>query len=807
MADNLSDLPEEVAAVIRPHLEPDDTTLDAISNVIAARRDEAKAARAGSGIEQVWADCEEAYLGIDDSNRDSYRGMKWQKPMSMDGAVSTGDRRQSPRHQSNVYLPMTRRYVNAGADKLCEIILSPDERSFSISETPKPELIDLKKSTYRVDELLGSDVPATRAARPDELAPQQPAQSLAVPPVAPPAGGAVPQAGGVAPAEEQRVPITAKDIAEEQVAIAQAAAKKEEQQIWDWHVECQRNAAARAMINDAARIGTGVLKGPVPRIAKQRVINKTAGGSGIDLIFRKVVKPVTQWVDPWNIFPDPACGENIHDGDFILERDFMTRRQLRKLRDEPDYVASQIDKVLLNDPETNESEQRPEKGAEAETKGRYEVWYYYGVLPREDMECICAAAGGKALKDRGIADDRREINVIATLVGRHVIRATINPLESGEFPYHVFSWQRRAGYWAGVGVAEQLTPTQNMLNAATRSMLNNAGLSSGVQVVIDRTALQPVDGSWTLAPGKAWVTTTEAAGRPVEQLFKVFVIPSATNELMAINQFAMQQAEESTSIPLVTQGQSGKTTPDTYGATQLQDNNANQLLRALGYRFDDLVTGPETRQYHEWYLLDDEIDAKDKGDFTISAHGSSALVERSIQEQTIVQVVLPLSANPIYDMSPPRTAEQVLKIKRLDKRDFVLTDEEKAERAKQPAPAAPQIEVAKIRQQTDMARLEADQQVATAQLGHDRERDAADISVELRTIELKRELALLDYANRNQMSLTTAKKDLAKTQMEIDAQERLAHADRSHALNGSSQVAHAAAEPPGRAEPGKAFYQ
>ena len=49
MADNLSDLPEEVAAVIRPHLEPDDTTLDAISNVIAARRDEAKAARAGSG--------------------------------------------------------------------------------------------------------------------------------------------------------------------------------------------------------------------------------------------------------------------------------------------------------------------------------------------------------------------------------------------------------------------------------------------------------------------------------------------------------------------------------------------------------------------------------------------------------------------------------------------------------------------------------------------------------------------------------------------------------------------------------------
>jgi hypothetical protein len=28
----------------------------------------------------------------------------------------------------------------------------------------------------------------------------------------------------------------------------------------------------------------------------------------------------------------------------------------------------------------------------------------------------------------------------------------MNPLDSGELPYHSVPWQRRAGHWAGVGV-------------------------------------------------------------------------------------------------------------------------------------------------------------------------------------------------------------------------------------------------------------------------------------------------------------------------------------------------------------------
>ena len=76
----------------------------------------------------------------------------------------------------------------------------------------------------------------------------------------------------------------------------------------------------------------------------------------------------------------------------------------------------------------------------------------------------------------------------------------------------------------------------------------------------------------------------------VRKAFMLTQFPSMQPQMMAIIEYAFRIAEESTSIPLVTQGQSGDTTPDTFGGMQLQNNNANQLLRAVGYQVDDCIT-------------------------------------------------------------------------------------------------------------------------------------------------------------------------------------------------------------------------
>ena len=58
------------------------------AEAICRMRDEAIKGRQESGIELTWMECEEAYLGIDDENRDEFRGAAWAKPTSMEGPLT-----------------------------------------------------------------------------------------------------------------------------------------------------------------------------------------------------------------------------------------------------------------------------------------------------------------------------------------------------------------------------------------------------------------------------------------------------------------------------------------------------------------------------------------------------------------------------------------------------------------------------------------------------------------------------------------------------------------------------------------------
>ena len=825
MATDLSGLPDDVRELIAPHLAESEETLDAISIAIAQRRDEAKSARTSSGIEQTWKDCEESYIGIDDANRLEFQDAKWAKPMSMDGPVTTGKTPRQTDYKSTAFVRLTARYVDAGSAKLAEILLPIDDKAFSFSEMPVPELIKAKKDTSQVVHDGLGNAPLTRPARPGEAglpptgapapapaipmptpsAPATPALSTAVsppaavPPVAPAAASPSVAAGAPSP----RVPLTVKDIAEEHIEMLREKAKLAETRIYDWMVECQYQAEMRKVIFDAARIGVGVLKAPFPKPKRGIVLEKS--DNGVELQIKDRVMPAAKWVDPWNIFPDQACGENIHLGDFVFERDYLSARQVRDLKKIPGYIEKQIDKVLAEGPEkTNKDNDQGSAGNPSANmgKGRYEIWYYYGTLKREEMDCICSAAG-KPLDANDVPAEKKEVYAIVTMINSHAIRATINPLDSGAFPYHSVPWQRRAGHWAGIGVGEQIVMPQRTINAATRAMLNNAGKSAGSQIVIDQGSIKPADGSWIVTPDKIWYKTGDSPGSDVRQAFLAVEIPNVTEQLLKIIQYALQLAEESTSIPLITQGQSGPTTPDTFGAAQLQNNNANQLLRSIGYAFDDYITEPVVRQFYEWLLLDPDVPDEEKGEFTINAHGSIALVERAIQDQSIAQMA-GMALNPNYGIDPKKWAKLYFKSKRLDPADLQYTEEQQAKIDATPPPDAPAVAVAKIGAQTAATELAAkqsadqrtaqnEQQIAQAanildgqrvqtdahKVAVEHERTAVEATVRLHEIQLQHQRALLEYATKRGISLSQAKVDLAKTAMTLDTQRDLNAADNA----------------------------
>jgi len=772
-AEMMDMLPDEIADMLRQEEVDTEEQLEALGITMSQKRSEAVQGRLSSGIETVWNECEEAYLGIDDMNRHEFAGAKWAKPTTIDGPVYTGMRNQDSGARSTVYPRLTSRYVDAGAAKLGEILLPIDDKAFHFEPTPKQE--ELGKSIQQ-----------------------------AFPPQ--------PSMGQVDPNKQL----------EEQ---AKEAAKRAETRIYDWMVESNYPGEMRKVIHDTARIGVGVLKGPFPDLQLSKAYKE-----GALQIVEKIV-PKYKWVDPWNIFPDPACGENIQLGDYLLERDFISPRTLKGLRKHPGYLKDQINKVLKEGPGKRNTEGTNPN--DKDKKHSYEIWYFYGAVSRKDLE-VAQTVG---LDD--LPEDLEDIHAIVTLVNDTVIKAVINPLESGDFPYHNVPWQRRSGHWAGVGVGEQVRIPQRIVTAATRAMLNNAGKSAGSQVVIDQGSIIPADGNSNIVPDKLWYKSADAVTDDVRKAFAIFEIPNITPQLQSIIQYAMTLAEESTSIPLVTQGQTGPTTPETYGATQLQNNNAMQLLRTIGYAFDDYITDPVVKQSYEYLLLDPSVPDDEKGDFKINTHGSIAMVERAIQDQTL-QMMGTMVINPAFGADPKKWFGEFLKTKRLDPRTIQYSEEDMAKMAQQPPPEAPQVQAAKIRAQADaqkvQATLRADMQKTQAEIALEREiaqmenmttqtrikvdtdrdtvlvnsqsqRNQIDAELRMQELQVKREIEILKYSTQQKISLEEAKVQLARDSMKLNVQKELAAAAGAMDLHKhhTPQIATPLVEPAGRAPDGQAY--
>jgi hypothetical protein len=392
-------------------------------------------------------------------------------------------------------------------------------------------------------------------------------------------------------------------------------------------------------------------------------------------------------------------------------------------------------------------------------------------------------------------------------------------------------WQRKPDVPWGTGIPRQIDTPQRMLNAATRNMLDNAGLSAGPQIVIRKDAITPADGVWAMTPRKFWFVNDGADVQAAQQAFMAVNIPTMQDELMNIIQFALKMAEDVTGMPMLMQGQQGQA-PDTVGGMQMMLNNASVVLRRIARLFDDKVIEPHVTRYFEWLMVYGEDDSI-KGDLQIDARGSTALVERDIAQQAILQMGN-LVANPAFGIDPRKWIREALTAQRIDPEKILMTDEEVAEaQANQGPPPMPQIEAAKIRAEADLqkAQMQAELQQALAQMKTqndmqiaqmreqiglqkmqvDTDRDRAYVMAEnertqiehqakMVELELKRELAMLDYANKQQMTLEQVKARLAETAMKLNATKELAGMKAS-----ADQMPKPPIEPPGRAPVGESF--
>lgn len=554
-------------------------------------------------------------------------------------------------NRSKVVVNIVRPKCDQAVARMAEILLPVDDRNWLLKPTPKPELVDY----------VGSNKPTVD-----------------------------PQTG-------QPTGLTGDDEAKMVMAVAREHAKAMQDQIDDNLTECNYNGELRKLIEYGVRLGTGVIKGPYPTYHEKKSWKNVNGVS--QMVFTSGIKPASEALDPWNVFFDPAAGSNHQKGRGVFERvPNITRKELRNLAKIPGYDPDAIREILKEGPKRVRVAEK-KSIREPVPDGSFEMWIYHGEVEPEDVETLSSGVNGDPLTDV-------EFGVLI-MVNDRVIGTMKSWVVDGTLPYDAWCWREADDSPYGYGLPDELSHQQRVINGAWRQVMDNARYSMGGQIVMKKGKVIPADGSWTITPGKVWYAKDDLDD--VRQAFTVFEFASHVEELMALVNAAMMLSDHETGIPQLMGGEKGSA-PETVGGMVMLFNNANGVLRLRVKRFDDNVTKNHIPRYYDYHMVNTDDD-KIKGDYEIDARGSSALIERDMQNQAMINLAA-ITNNPRYipHLKERKEIESILKAFKIDPEDLMKTEDEVREdmeaAAQQGQQQDPRITAAQIQADAKMAEIQ-----------------------------------------------------------------------------------------------------
>ena len=605
--------------------------------------------------------------------------------------------------QSKAFINITRNKTNAAAARLQEMLLPNNghEKNWGIRPTPVPELEDMEND-------------------------QTPVQI------------------------DAETETTQGDLVKAQKAAATRKAQAMEEEINDQLSESNYAAIQRDVIFDACRLGTGVLKGPVLIGRERRVWRQLPGSNVYELAVVRDQRPRSKYVNPIFWYPDMSATLP-DEREFDFEVSFITRRGLKDLLKYPGYMKDQIKRVLQMRPAESQSNltaffdevRAVTADHNATVDTRYYLIEYYGPIQR-DMLMACGCP------DDDIGEEEEPFGLVV-MVGGIVIKADIHPMAKGESIYDVFNWEEDESSLFGFGVPFQMETEQRVINSSYRMVLDNAGLATGPQVLYRKGYIRPANGEYQLTPRKVWEVQDDAAGMKLEDIFRVFDIPSRLGDLMEIAQVFRQLSDEVTNLPLIAQGEQSSAITQTYQGMALLMNSANVVIRRAVKSYDDWITKRHIGRYYDWNMeFNDKPDIK--GDLEVIARGTSALLQRE-QELMAMQGMIQLL--PMFQglADVEKVWRRYLELNSLDPDGFTLPADARAQN--QAPPPDPDAEL-------KMAKLQQDAQI-----------NQAKIQIEAQRLQQDYELAMAKIASDRELTLESLYKNLGMQQQKIDNESEI----------------------------------
>ncbi|HDL19930.1 MAG TPA: hypothetical protein ENH30_01495 [Nitrospirae bacterium] len=331
---------------------------------------------------------------------------------------------------------------------------------------------------------------------------------------------------------------------------AKKAADKMKEKIKDQFAEGGWEEAFSKCIYDLVTYKAAFLKGPIYRkeTVRRRIFDEETGRWMPQIETRIVGKFERR--SPFDIYPAPDSN-GIDDG-YLFDKIALTASSLSKLIGVPGYKESEIRAILdqfraggLREWVTIDMERSTLEG-----KGSLSLF------EGNKIDCLeyQGSAQGKWLREwgvKGINDDQKEYDIIAWLIGNHVIKAVLNPDVNGKKNLSKGSFIEDPDAFWGKGVPELIDDIQDILNAIARAVVNNVGIAAGPQIAVNMDRIAP-GASVRVWPLKVWKSTNKQMqeGKPVE----FWAPPMIVDKLMTAMEQFLKLADEQSGVPRYAHG-------------------------------------------------------------------------------------------------------------------------------------------------------------------------------------------------------------------------------------------------------------
>lgn len=694
---------------------------------------------------------------------------------------------------ANVVRPKT----NAWEARLVDVLFPSDDKNWGIEPTPMPDLDGMPQPSDTEDLFETPEMG-------EELEVEMPMEGM--PPEGMPPEG-MPMEGGQPPAPQQ--PPAPKKPEPSPMDIARRAASAMEKLIEDQLTEGNFNAICRSVVRDACRYGTGVLKGPVMATKAPKKWGMAIGGPLDGQFVQAPIEgqhPEFICVSPWDFFPDMAA-PSVRESEFFFERHTLGRRDLRKLSKTPGFDSAMLKKVISMEPSEYKSDKRAERQAidgmpTSTDQRKYTVWEYRGPLDhREAMEL--GTILGKLKLTKYLEDTEIDVvNVVVWFVEGVVINIGINPMDDDEEPaYAVFNFVKNETNVFGYGVPYLLKDVQDTRNAAWRMLIDNAALSVGPQIVINKDIIAPEDGHWGLTPHKIWMATNNMA--PVNAAFASFSVDGHQQELLNVINQTQAFADDEINMPELASGGSGSHQTVTAQGMSILQNNAAIPLRNLVKSWDDDVTVPVITRCFNWNMQFSELDEV-KGDAKVRAKGSTVLVVREMHAQSLMAIANQFGAHPVFGplLKPAELLRQIMRMHMIPWETIVKSDDdvEYEQATAQPQPSPEEIK-GQIQQQ--IAQLTAESKTQAAQIAEQGRVQAAQLAAEVAREKTQANIQIADADRQAKIQIAQINHDGTMQQSTIGAvAQGAALEQKDRELNVKASLALKEGQKPGGLFPG-----